>query len=305
MVLSERHTSFLPAHPNTFLGFANHHQDMSSEGEVWFITGCSKGIGKAYALYGLENGKRVVATARKSSKMSDMAEKYGDKVLTYDLDVTDQESIKAAVKAAVDRFGRIDVLISNAGYNLIGPVEELTDEFLRPLFETNFFGALALVRAVLPIMREQKSGFIVQVSSVHGTTTTPGYGGYSATKCALEGAFEALADEIAPFGIRTMLVKPGAFKTDVLNPKGNCTFTKSIGVYDDYELKEKKTELNGNQSGDPDRLAAATDEALHASDPPRLLLLGKDCYDSVTEAMEKRSQEIKQWEHLSKSTDFK
>lgn len=272
--------------------------------EVWFITGASKGLGRSYAEYALKHGHQVVATARTKSKLNELADKYGDLVLPYELDVTKSESIKAAVVAAVEKFGTVDVVVSNAGYNLIGPIEEATDEFLRPLFETNFFGAIALIREVLPIMRKQKSGFIIQVGSVHGTTTQPGYGSYSATKRALEGIFEALHEEVKPFGIRTMVVKPGAFKTEVLDPKGGCTFTKSIGVYDEYELKVEKTELHGNQSGDPDRAAAATAEAMRAADPPEHLLLGPDCVDSVRDSLNGQLEELQRWEQLSRSTDY-
>jgi NAD(P)-dependent dehydrogenase (short-subunit alcohol dehydrogenase family) len=172
------------------------------------------------------------------------------------------------------------------------------------MFETNFFGAVALIRAVLPLMRQQKSGAIIQNSSVHGSTTTAGYGAYSASKCALDGLFEALYEEVKPFGIHAMLVKPGAFRTDVLSPGGNVTYTDSIGVYDEEQTKHRHASLHGQQPGDPRRAAAATDKALHSKDPPLWLLLGNDCVDAVTGALHKQLQEIKRWETLSRSTDF-
>lgn len=272
---------------------------------MWFISGASKGLGRAFAEHALENGYRVVATARKPSKMEDMNNKFSKKqVLVHAMDVTDESSISTAVTAAMEHFGRIDALISNAGYNLIGPVEETTDKNIRTLFNINFFGSVALIRKVLPIMRAQKCGNIVQISSVHGTTTTAGYGAYSATKCGLDGLFEALKEEVAPFGIRVMTVKPGAFKTDVLAPGGNLTFTESIGVYDEHFVKLRHTELHGQQQGDPRRAAAAINQALRSERPPLRLFLGSDCVEAALSALTGQLNELQEWRALARSTDF-
>ena len=181
---------------------------------VWFVTGSSKGFGREFVLAALERGDRVAATARNPETLGDLVEKYGDAVLPLQLDVTDRGQVSAAVKQAHDTFGRLDVVINNAGYGLFGTVEEITEQQLRDQLETNLFGVFHVTQAVLPIMREQGSGHIIQISTVGGIAAFPTLGGYHASKWALEGLSESLAQEVAGFGIKVTLVEPGGFDTD-------------------------------------------------------------------------------------------
>jgi NAD(P)-dependent dehydrogenase (short-subunit alcohol dehydrogenase family) len=182
--------------------------------KVWFVTGSSKGFGRQFVLAALERGDKVAATARNTDTLSDLVEKYGDAVLPLQLDVTDRDQVFAAVKAAHDTFGQLDVVINNAGYGLFGTVEEITAQQLRDQLETNLFGVFHVTQAVLPILREQGSGHIIQISTIGGVGAFPTLGGYHASKWALEGMTESLAQEVAGFGIKVTLVEPGGFDTD-------------------------------------------------------------------------------------------
>jgi NAD(P)-dependent dehydrogenase (short-subunit alcohol dehydrogenase family) len=182
--------------------------------KVWFVTGASKGFGRAFVLAALGRGDKVAATARNTDTLTDLVEKYGDDVLPLQLDVTDRDQVFAAVKNAHDTFGRLDVVINNAGYGLFGTVEEITEQQLRDQLETNLFGVLSVTQAVLPILREQGSGHIIQISTIGGVAAFPGLGGYHASKWALEGLTESLAQEVAGFGIKVTLIEPGGFDTD-------------------------------------------------------------------------------------------
>jgi NAD(P)-dependent dehydrogenase (short-subunit alcohol dehydrogenase family) len=276
----------------------------SQREQVWFITGSSKGLGYEFAEYALKNGHKVVATARDTSVLIPLLEKYKDKVLTATLDVNKYVDIRNSVSSAINGFGHIDVLINNAGYDVIGPVEEATEDLVRPMFDTHFFGPVALIKEVLPHMRRQQSGTIVNISSVLGSRTSAGYGEYSATKCALEGMSEALSDELQPFGIRVMIVKPGSFRTDILSPEGNLKLTPASGVYDEGHSKERHIAIHGVQQSDPKRVAEALDKALRAECPPLRLLLGSDCYTAVTSALQEQLREYEAWREVSLSTDF-
>lgn len=277
---------------------------------VWFITGASKGLGKALAEHALKKGIKVVAGARSADKLEKLCEPYPNNALPVELDVARAESIQSAVQKAMNKFGRIDVLINNAGFNLIGAVEESTEEQIRQLFDVNFFGALAMTRQVLPIMRAQKSGTIVQVSSVQGSMPFPGYGVYGATKFALEGVSEALQQEVAPFGIRVIIVKPGAFRTEILDPQGTLTFTPGLVDYENSpthpatQTKVQAAQFHGTQPGDPDRAAAVIAHVLGVEQPPLRLLLGSDCVEAVLLHDEKQLAEYRAWESLSRSTDY-
>src|SRR3989454_7025154 len=185
--------------------------------KVWFITGSSRGFGREFALAALKRGDQVAATARNTKALADLVERFGDAVLPLRLDVTDRTQVFEAVAAAKERFGRLDVVVNNAGYSLIGAVEELGEQELRDELETNVFGVFHVTQAVLPVLRAQGSGHIVQISSVMGLTTMGGAGGYSASKWALEGLSEALSQEVAPFGIKVTVIEPGGFATDFKN----------------------------------------------------------------------------------------
>lgn len=182
--------------------------------KVWFVTGSSKGFGREFVVAALERGDRVAATARNTDTLADLVEKYGDAVLPIPLDVTDRAQVLAAVKTAHEAFGRLDVVINNAGYGLFGAVEEITDRQLRDQLDVNLFGVLHVTQAVLPILREQKSGHIIQISSIGGLVAFPNLGGYHASKWALEALSDSLAQEVAGFGIKVTLVEPGGFDTD-------------------------------------------------------------------------------------------
>src|SRR6266540_1763339 len=182
--------------------------------KVWFITGASKGFGREFALAALERGDKVAATARNTDTLSDLVEQYGDAVLPVELDVTNRDQVFAAVKSAHETFGRIDVVINNAGYGLFGTVEEITEQQLRDQLETNLFGVFHVTQAVLPILREQRAGHIIQISTMGGVVAFPTLGAYHASKWALEEMTDALAQEVAGFGIKVTLVEPGGFATD-------------------------------------------------------------------------------------------
>jgi len=182
--------------------------------KVWFVTGASKGFGREFVLAALERGDKVAATARNTDTLADLVEKYGDAVLPLQLDVTNRDQVFAAVERAHKNFGQLDVVINNAGYGLFGTVEEITEQQLRDQLETNLFGVLSVTQAVLPIMREQGSGHIIQISTIGGIAAFPSLGGYHASKWALEGLTESLAQEVAGFGIKVTLVEPGGFDTD-------------------------------------------------------------------------------------------
>lgn len=182
--------------------------------KIWFITGSSRGFGRQFAEAALQRGDKVAATARNTKGLADLAERFGDAVLPLQLDVTDRTQVFEAVAAAKERFGRLDVVVNNAGYSLIGAMEDLGEQELRDQLETNVFGVFHVVQAVLPVLREQRSGHIVQISSAMGVATFAGTGGYCASKWALEGMSEALSQEVAPFGIKVTIIEPGAFATD-------------------------------------------------------------------------------------------
>lgn len=280
------------------------------EGEkVWFITGASRGLGRAFMEYALQKGYNVVAALRTPDMIAHVVKHASVKqLLVVKLDVNNRTEIQEAIKAALEKFGHIDVLINNAGYNLIGPIEEATEEQFREQFETNFFGQVAIIKALLPVMREQGYGDIVQVSSVRGSIGDPGAGVYTSSKFALDGLCESLSNEVAPFGIRVVIVKPGAFRTDVNNPEGNLTFTPDSGIYKRdnpaSQIKESVVPMHGKQPGDPYRAAVALDRALSEPSPPLHLLMGSDCFDAVQNKLYEQEVMYKTWEELSRSTDF-
>jgi NAD(P)-dependent dehydrogenase (short-subunit alcohol dehydrogenase family) len=267
---------------------------------VWLITGASSGFGRAIAEAALESGERVVVTARRPEQLAGLD---GERVLVQPLDVTDPDQREATVAAAVDRFGRIDVLVNNAGRTQVGAVEETTDEELRDLFELHFFAPAALTRAVLPIMREQRDGAIVQMSSVGGQVTAPGFSAYCATKFALEGLTETLRDEVAPWGIRTLIVEPGAFRTGLFRP-GVAYMSEAMEEYAET-VGPTREYVEGNhlaQPGDPLKAAEAIIAALYAEEPPLRLVLGADAIGNIEQRLGAVSDELAAWRALGEST---
>jgi NAD(P)-dependent dehydrogenase (short-subunit alcohol dehydrogenase family) len=249
--------------------------------KVWFITGASSGFGRALAEDVIARGERVVLAARKVDAMRDLVERAPDRVLAVRLDVTNTGEIRAALARATERFGDVDVLVNNAGYSMVGAVEETSEAELRTLMETMFFGAVALTREVLPRMRERKSGTIVQLTSVGGLTTAPGFGPYCAAKHALEGLSECLAKEVAPFGIRVLIVEPGAFRTSLFG-----SAFRSMPPIDAYASTVGPTrafasDANGVQAGDPVKAAKAIADAVAAGSPRLRLPLGADAVSGI------------------------
>ncbi|MEO3745229.1 oxidoreductase [Plantactinospora sp. B5E13] len=273
----------------------------SRQGRVWLITGCSTGFGRQVALAALAAGDQVMATARRPETLADLPEIGGDRVRTTALDVTDPASVQAAVKATVAAFGRIDVLVNNAGFTMIGAVEETSMEQLRSLMEVNFFGAAEVTKAIVPLMREQGSGTIVQMSSLGGRMTYPGLGGYDAAKHALEAFSEALSSELAPLGVRVLLVEPGMFRTKITNNMvlaiENPAYQASSGG-----LRQMVAGIAGNEPGDPAKAAAAIIKVLDAENPPLRLVLGGDAVDALRAHHESLLADMVTWETLSRST---
>jgi NAD(P)-dependent dehydrogenase (short-subunit alcohol dehydrogenase family) len=272
---------------------------MTTSNRVWLITGCSSGFGRALAEAALERGDRVVATARRTDSIADLA---GENVLVVPLDVTRQDQIDAAVRTALERFGRIDVVVNNAGYGSVGGVEELTLDELRALMEPMFFGAVAVTKAVLPHMRAQGSGAIVQMSSQGGQFAPAGFGAYCAAKFALEGISEALADEVAPLGIRTLIVEPGSFRTGLLG--ATMQRSREIDAYADTVGRTRAfvDQSDGTQQGDPRKAAAAILAALDAPEPPLRLALGGDAVDALRAKHERLRADLDGWEAVARDT---
>jgi NAD(P)-dependent dehydrogenase (short-subunit alcohol dehydrogenase family) len=276
---------------------------MSNEGQdrVWLITGCSTGFGRELVLAALAAGDRVMATARRPETLADLAELGKGRVSTAALDVTDPASVEAAVQATLAVFGRIDVLVNNAGSLVMGALEEVGMKRLREQYDVVFFGAAEVTSAVLPVLREQGHGTIVQMSSLGGVKTYPGYGAYNSAKWALEGYSEVLAAELAPLGIRVLIVEPGAFRTEF---NRNKVTTAELSAYKDSAgLTRQATEaLLDSEENDPVKGVAAIMNALDSDQPPLRLLLGNDAVDGLREHHEAQLAEVTEWEELSRST---
>ena len=271
--------------------------------KVWLITGASSGFGRSIAEAALAAGDSVVASARRPAALADLVSAHPDRVLALELDVTDSSRIPAAVAEAVGWRGRIDVLVNNAGYALVGAVEENTDAELRGMLEVMFFGAAAVTREVLPHLRGQGSGAIVQISSLGGQLSFAGYSAYSAAKFALEGLSEALADEVKPFGIKVLIVEPGAFRTNLQN---GFAVSTPIPAYQDTvgATARNAAASDGTQAGDPAKAAKAIIAALDADNTPLRLPLGNDAVDMLTAHSDRFRAELAAWEKVSRGTDF-
>ena len=272
--------------------------------QTWFITGTSSGFGRAFAQHALPQGHRVVATARRVETLADLVAQAPDRVLAVALDVDVAGAAEAAIAAAVARFGRIDVLVNNAGYGVVGALEETPDAELRALFDTNFFGAMAVIRAALPVLREQRGGAIVNMSSLGGQLSFAGFSAYSATKFALEGASEALAQEMAPFGVKVLIVEPGQFRTNLAG--GGMRHMPALDAYAAVVggTREFAHSMHGTQPGDPLKAAAAIERALAAEKTPLRLQLGGDSVDAVRAHATALLAELDAWESVGRGTDF-
>jgi NAD(P)-dependent dehydrogenase (short-subunit alcohol dehydrogenase family) len=279
---------------------------MASEtSPVWFITGCSTGFGHELAKLVLARGWRAVVTARDKARVAGLVRSAEDRALALGLDVTDPGQIVAAVRAAQDRFGRIDVLVNNAGYGYQASVEEGVDGAIRAQFEANVFGLFALTRAVLPGMRARRSGYVINLSSVAGFVGFPGSGYYAATKHAVEGWSDALAAEVAPLGIKVTCVEPGPFRTDWAGRSLKQTPNRVADYAETVGARLRTTaENSGHQAGDPVRAAQAMIALTEHANPPRHLVLGAWGFDAVTKNLKATLAEIEAWRETSLGTDF-
>jgi NAD(P)-dependent dehydrogenase (short-subunit alcohol dehydrogenase family) len=272
---------------------------------VWFITGASRGIGALIAEAALAQGNAVVAAGR---NVQAIVERLGNSpaLLPVALDVTDETQAKTAVRLALEQFGRIDVLINNAGFGLLGAVEESADKDIRRMYDTNVFGLLNVTRAVLPTMRAQRSGHVINISSVGGYRAAAGFGAYSSTKFAVEGITESLHAELKPLGIRATVVEPGYFRTDFLDASSLFVAPDVIADYDETSgaVRRRAQQMNHNQPGDPAKLAAAMIALVDAPNPPLRLPLGTDTLAAIAAKNAYVTQETETWKDLSASTDF-
>jgi NAD(P)-dependent dehydrogenase (short-subunit alcohol dehydrogenase family) len=265
-------------------------------GKVWFITGSSKGFGRIWAQAALARGDKVAATARDPGTLADLARTYGDNVAVLQLDVTDKAAVEAAIRTAHERFGRLDIVINNAGYGQFGAVEEISEQEARDQIETNVFGALWVTQAALPIMRAQKSGHIIQISSIGGVNAFPNIGLYHASKWALEGFSQSLALEVAEHGIHVTLVEPAGFATDWGGP--SAKHAKPIAAYD--SARERMRQRRGNVvPGVPEATGAAMLALVDAEEPPLRVFFGDVGLPMIRQEYANRLETWEKWDHLA------
>ena len=273
--------------------------------KVWFITGCSTGFGRELAKEVLANGYSAVVAARNTDDVKDIVEAYTQTAMMVRLDVTVATDIAAAVDAAVKKFGRIDVLVNNAGIGYFGAIEESEDDAVRKMFEINFFGLAKMTQEVLPVMRKQRSGHIVNIASIGGLRAFPGVGFYNATKFAVDGFSEALSKETAPLGIKVTIVAPSGFRTDWAGRSAEDSPVK----IDDYATTAGKNAgdirgYSGNQPGDPVKAAKAIIKAVEAGEPPLRLLLGKAALKGARMKLEELKNDFDTWAETTEGADF-
>jgi NAD(P)-dependent dehydrogenase (short-subunit alcohol dehydrogenase family) len=272
--------------------------------KVWLITGSSRGLGRALADAVLAAGHQLVATARNPAQLADLVDRYGDQVRTLALDVTDPYAASDAIEAAVEAFGRLDVLVNNAGYGNIGSIEDTRLEDIRAQIETNLFGVINVTKAAIPVLREQGSGHIIQVSSIGGRVGAMGRAAYSAAKWGVEGFSEVLAKETASLGIKVTIIEPGGFRTDFAGSsttinEGRPEYDSTVGAAARFQR-----DYNGTQPGDPAKAATVIIRLAALDEPPLRLLLGSDAVRIAEESDLARLEADKKWRDLSVSTDF-
>ncbi len=272
------------------------------QSKVWFVTGASSGFGREIVNEVLRRGERVVAAVRSATSVADLA--TDPSVCVVEIDVTKKSDIERGVGAALERFGRIDVLVNNAGYSIVGAVEETSEAELREAMETMFFGPVLLTRAVLPIMREQQTGTIVQVTSMGGLTTAPGFGTYCAAKHGLEGLSECLAQEVAPFGVRVLIVEPGAFRTALFGSRFRRMPTMDVYASTVGPTRAYAAQNAGSQPGDPAKAAHAIADAVESSSTPLRLPLGPDAVEGIRQKLARVAADVDATEATARATTF-
>jgi NAD(P)-dependent dehydrogenase (short-subunit alcohol dehydrogenase family) len=272
--------------------------------QIWLITGSSRGLGRAFTEAALESGHSVAATARNVNDLADLRQKYGTQVLPLALDVTSEAQAHEAVQTTIKIFGKLDVLVNNAGYGNVAPIEDTSIEEFRTQIETNLFGVIIMTKAALPYFREQGSGHFIQVTSIAGRIGPIGRAPYAAAKWGVEGFSETLAKEVAPFGVKVTIVEPGGFRTDFAG--ASTTLREGRPEYDSTVGKTVRfqREFNGKQPGDPARAAAALLRLASEKNPPLRIVLGSDAYQAAEKNDLAKIDLAKEWKELSLSTDF-
>jgi NAD(P)-dependent dehydrogenase (short-subunit alcohol dehydrogenase family) len=272
--------------------------------QTWLVTGSSRGLGRAFTEAALEAGHRVVATARNSEHLIDIARKFGESVRTISLDVTDEAQAKYAVDAAIETFGGLEVLVNNAGYGNVCPVEDTSLADFRAQIETNLFGVIIMTKAVLPYFRERRAGHIIQITSIAGRIGPAGRAPYAAAKFGVEGFSESLSKEVGPLGVKVTIVEPGGFRTDFAGSstelrEGRLEYDATVGATVRFQRN-----YDGKQPGDPAKAAAVVLHIASLSDPPLRVLLGTDAYDSAEKHALQTLESDSRWKDLSVSTDY-
>jgi NAD(P)-dependent dehydrogenase (short-subunit alcohol dehydrogenase family) len=277
----------------------------TNQPRTWFITGASTGFGRLLAEEVLKAGGKVIATARRLDKIADLEREYPRSAKALALDVTDAGQVDSAVTQAFAQFGQIDVLVNNAGYGVAGAIEEVSEAEFMPMFETNVFGLIRVTRAFLPHLREQRSGYILNLSSIGGLVGGPGIGFYNSSKFAVEGFSEALAAELAPLGIHVTIVEPGPFRTDFLGRSGVVAAARIVD-YDNTagNMRRYFAENDGKQKGDPVRAVHAMMQVVESQKPPLRLLLGEGALQRIRAKLDTWQKEIAEWETVTAGADF-
>lgn len=272
--------------------------------KVWFITGASKGMGLEITKTVLNNGGKVIATSRNTNTLLEKIVDYKDSLLPVKLDITKEKDVENAISKGLEKFGQIDVVVNNAGYNLLGNIEELSDTELRETMNVNVFAMANIIRKVLPHLRKQKSGHIINTSSMMGYMGFAGNGSYNASKFAVIGLSEALAQEVAPFSIKVTILAPGTFRTNFMSKDTLNVAKNKIDVYNLDKQVEQFTGFDGKQLGDPGKLAEVLLKITEMSNPPLHLPLGSDSYNAIVGVRKNEEKEMEKWKVLSLSTDY-
>lgn len=273
--------------------------------KTWFVTGASQGLGLALVKQLLHTGHRVAATSRRLESLTQAVGEAAVNFLPLETDLTNEASVQQAVARTLATFGQLDVAVNNAGYGSGGSIEELTDAEVRQSFDVNVFGGLNVIRQVLPHMRAAQAGHIINISSIAGIAPATGWAIYAATKFAVEGFSDALAQDVAPFGIKVTAVAPGAFRTNFLTPESLVFAQQPLAAYQAVRAShERYLAMNGTQAGDPEKAAAAILQLAAEPNPPVHLLLGQDAYQRATQKLDASRQEIETWKQLTFSTGF-